>query len=124
MRLIKGSDTTSAEDAWPSCCLARILPNAAPMMSASSTCSWSQRACASTDWAKRGIFGIFEAESRFVTGLGRSHPVENGSRGTQRSACHICPAATMAHGSGSVGLEISDVCTGTERRLKEVYNGR
>lgn len=28
--------------------------------------------------AKGGIFGIFETESRFVTGLGRSHPVENG----------------------------------------------
>jgi CRISPR-associated protein Cmr6 len=28
--------------------------------------------------AKGGIFGIFETESRFVTGLGRSHPIENG----------------------------------------------
>lgn len=28
--------------------------------------------------AKGGAFGIFVTESRFVTGLGRSHPVENG----------------------------------------------
>lgn len=28
--------------------------------------------------ARRGVFGIFVTESRFVTGLGRSHPVENG----------------------------------------------
>jgi CRISPR-associated protein Cmr6 len=28
--------------------------------------------------AQRGIFGVFETESRFVTGLGRNHPVENG----------------------------------------------
>lgn len=28
--------------------------------------------------ARGGIFGIFVTESRFVTGLGRSHPVENG----------------------------------------------
>lgn len=28
--------------------------------------------------AKAGVFGIFATESRFVTGLGRSHPVENG----------------------------------------------
>ena len=28
--------------------------------------------------AKSGVFGIFVTESRFVTGLGRSHPVDNG----------------------------------------------
>jgi len=28
--------------------------------------------------ARGGRFGVFEAASRFVTGLGRSHPVENG----------------------------------------------
>jgi CRISPR-associated protein Cmr6 len=28
--------------------------------------------------AKSGVFGVFVTESRFVTGLGRSHPVENG----------------------------------------------
>jgi CRISPR-associated protein Cmr6 len=28
--------------------------------------------------AKGGTFGVFTSESRFVTGLGRSHPVENG----------------------------------------------
>lgn len=28
--------------------------------------------------ARGGIFGVFVTESRFITGLGRSHPVENG----------------------------------------------
>src|SRR4051812_30714853 len=48
--------------------------------------------------ARKGCFGIFTTESRFVTGLGRSHPVENGF------AWHPTLGVPYLAGSSSKGL--------------------
>ena len=42
-----------------------------------------------------GKFEIFETESRFVTGLGLSHPIENGSRGIRLWVHHICQVVLL-----------------------------
>ncbi len=63
--------------------------------------------------ARGGQFAVFEAESRFVTGLGRSHPVENGF------AWHPTLGTPYLPGSSVKGLVRSWAAADADPRLTQ-----
>jgi len=71
---------------------------------------------------RRGLFGIFRTESAFVTGIGRSHPVENGF------AWHPTLGVPYLPGSSAKGLARawaksgSDATSSTDDGLAHVFD--